>query len=352
VAAFIKNLTRLLGGGKPEAELYLAAFGKHPGWNDHTDDMGLDTEALVEAKRLLYVQGIGQNIDAGAWDKLEPSTPGEPPGVGRLEEFRHDFLGHMSEQPSILLAGRLWSSLDGKGRDKYPMVLCSQLNELPLRFAADVVFPFLTQVQERCVAATSAAAVRELVDSERIQLRMRINDVRAPLPLSAREMLRVATHPDMNATGGGREGFYRVVYQFVSSMSAYRPMAGSSTSSRYLPKRAEQIRVPACGLPPQEALHFWLRFALTFLAASTPILLFAPDLGSSTAWVDLIVGDATPANVFCIKAGTRALPLTSDIPYTLAPAFVKSMDQYLAACESAAAGGGASGDGVLPPWPV
>src|SRR5262245_24203118 len=124
MAAFIKSLSRLLGtSSKPDPALYLAAFGKHPGWNDHLDDQGLDTDSLIAAKRLLYVQGISQNIDSGAWENLE-QVPADAPtqAVGRLDLFRHDFLWHMRQDGnSVMLAGRLWSSSDGKGRDKYPM---------------------------------------------------------------------------------------------------------------------------------------------------------------------------------------------------------------------------------------
>src|SRR5215469_9189084 len=128
MAAFIKSLSRLLGSSsKPAPALYLAAFGKHPGWNDHIDDLGLDTDDLITAKRLLYVQGINQNIDAGAWENLDPDK--------RLDAFRHDFLWHMkgtgSGEGDSLIAGRMWSSVDGKGRDKYPMVLCAGTVDLP-----------------------------------------------------------------------------------------------------------------------------------------------------------------------------------------------------------------------------
>ena len=44
----------------------------HPGWNDNVDDMGFETDRLVAVKRQLYIQGMSANIDAGAWDKLEP----------------------------------------------------------------------------------------------------------------------------------------------------------------------------------------------------------------------------------------------------------------------------------------
>ncbi len=58
----------------------LAAFGKHPGWDDHIEptpsgitpaDLGLETESLNLAKTVLYINGIGGQIDSGAWEKLD-----------------------------------------------------------------------------------------------------------------------------------------------------------------------------------------------------------------------------------------------------------------------------------------
>src|SRR5579862_6325420 len=95
MAAFIKAFSRFLGSGSKTAPaLHLAAFGKHPGWNDHLDDLGLETDSLINAKRLLYLQGISQNIDSGAWEKLDsPPNPLPPhtPIAGRLDLFRHHF---------------------------------------------------------------------------------------------------------------------------------------------------------------------------------------------------------------------------------------------------------------------
>ena len=62
-------------------QVFLGAFGKHPGWDDHVEDLGLETGSLVEAKKLFYVQGIGGEIDAGAWEKLDDSQ--------RLPAFKH-----------------------------------------------------------------------------------------------------------------------------------------------------------------------------------------------------------------------------------------------------------------------
>ena len=137
-------------------------------------------------------------------------------------------------------------------------------------------------------------------------------------------------------------GFHRIVYQFASALAAYRTPAAKSAG----PRRSEQLRLPACGMSPSEALLFWLRFALTFVDPSAPLLLIAPDHGQAAPWVDLIAGEPSPANIFCIKAGLGALPLTSDIPYTLDPGLVRTIDTHLAFCQSAA------DSTPLPPWPM
>jgi hypothetical protein len=357
LAAFIKSLSRFLGGSsKEQPAVHLSAFGKHPGWNDHIDDQGLDTDALINAKRLLYVQGISQNIDAGAWDKLEPQDHGAPvSAVTSLENFRHYFMWQMPVNDSTtLLAGRLWSSTDGKGRAKYPMVLCSQLTELPPRFATQIVLPFLSEVHEKCVAAKTASTVTQIISTERDVLRSHMKDPLPLNPLLASQLVAVARHPEMTTgdagvasgeggTAGVGGGFHRIVYQFVKGMSIYRPV--TAAVSRSMSIRPEQVRVPTCGMAPAEALLFWLRFALTLLDKHTSILLFAPDQPGAP-WVDLIVGEPSPNNLFCIKAGPKNIPFTSNIPYTLDPSLVQVIDAHIAHCASVP-------DNVpLPPWPA
>jgi hypothetical protein len=351
--AFLKNLSRFLGGaGTPEPAIHLAAFGKHPGWNDHLDDQGLDTDALVNAKRLLYIQGISQNIDNGAWDKLDPQDRDVPvSAITRLDQFRHDFLWHMPmPDGAALLAGRLWSSSDGKGRDKYPMVLCTQIIGLPDRFATRVVLPFLAKVHEQCAAATTAETIRQTISAQREALRGRMKEPLAAQPLTAQQLAAVARHPDMCASdpgsssrGGGGGGFHRIVYTFVKAMAAYRPASGNGNRSGSL--RPEQVRVPTCGMTAGEALLFWLRFALTLLDSGTSLLLLAPDQARAP-WVDLIAGEPSPTNLFCIKAGPRNFPFTSDIPYTLDPSLVRAIDAYVTQCASLA------DSGPLPAWPM
>src|SRR2546425_1786022 len=54
-----------------EARVTLAAFGKHPGWDDHLPGLGLETELLVQIKQVFYVRGIGGQIDSAAWERID-----------------------------------------------------------------------------------------------------------------------------------------------------------------------------------------------------------------------------------------------------------------------------------------
>ena len=117
---FINRLNPIRDIGS-ESKILISAFGKHPGWDDHIDDIGLETDIFIKVKRLLYVQGIGGNIDAGNWDQLEQKQ--------QAETFGHVFVWCLHQD---IIVGRLWPSQDGKGRSRYPMVVCVQCSHLPL----------------------------------------------------------------------------------------------------------------------------------------------------------------------------------------------------------------------------
>jgi hypothetical protein len=231
----------------------------------------------------------------------------------------------------------MWSSLDGKGRGKYPMVACAQLIGLPRRFAAQIVFPFLARLQEKCMATKDAQTVRDVFAAQREELRAHLQNPLTPGALTGRQLAAAAAHPDMHPN---HVGFHRIVYQFARSMAGFRGTTRSGFSNR-----AEQLRLPACGMSPPDALVFWLRFALTLVDPATQLVLLAPDLHGRAPWVDLIAGEPSPAHLFCIKAGTKALPLTSDIPYTLDPAMTRAIDEFLGSCAHL------PDSSTLPPWP-
>jgi hypothetical protein len=137
--------------GSRAAKVHVAAFGKHPGWDDHIEEIGLDCAPMVKAKRVLYGECIGGCIDSGEWEKLDEA---------RRIPFRHEFLWRL---PEGYLIGRMWSSRDAKGRAKYPMVVCAFIENAPLSWAVAQVLPRLAAVEKQCTETSSAELVRYAV---------------------------------------------------------------------------------------------------------------------------------------------------------------------------------------------
>jgi formylglycine-generating enzyme required for sulfatase activity len=306
----LEDPRRLTPGGR---YVGLAAFGKHPGWDDHVEDLGLETESLNFAKTVLYVKGIGGQIDSGAWEKLDAAQ--------QLPAFDHLFVWQRSGQ---ILIGRLWSSSDGKGRTRYPMVICLHFVGVTLGSALKRALPALAELDERCVQTTSAEEVRGLLDRKRAALRetSQSTDLRGEYAFVSPEVLHKILQPSSEAK---REGFLRVLYQIQSQMGAFAPdkFNGRANPSAI---RAQQIRVPSAGETAEQALVFWSRFFLTKVDASVPLLLTLPLEGD---WMDVTAGEPESQEFFCLRASPKAVPLVSEVPYTLDDAFRAKATAFL-----------------------
>ncbi len=297
--------------------LSLAAFGKHPGWNDHIDDLGVETDRLVAVKRALYSEGIAGNIDSGTWDNLDPAR--------RAEGFDHAFVWR---GPDGLVVGRIWSSSDGKGRRKYPMILAAQTEGLPLRFVTERVLPRLRQLEDECRAAESAGTVISLVDAARTELRREADRagrvLTEPLPPPA----AVSRLADREALGPDREGLVRVLYQLERDFSSYRqPTRGESgTRSRTMDTRPQMLRVPRVSGELGEEWGLWLRLVTSELDPLAPVLCITAE---GRAWTDIIVGEPGPGQLACLQQNEEALPLTTAIPYTIDGEFRKHAEELI-----------------------
>lgn len=233
-----------------KAQLFLAVFGKHPGWDDHIDDLGIETKRLAEVKRVMYFECIAGNIDAGSWEALDDSA--------RLSAFAHEFVWRT---PGGLVVGRLWSSKDGKGRSKYPMVVVAQCDNLPSSFIASHVMPALAGMQEKCQAAAGAAEVIQIADQTRARLREAMagegagdadSFVASPKQLAA--MLAGA------GMSGDSVGMHRVMYEIEREMAPFRPIGkgDGKKSTRLIDARAQHLRVPMIGASSIDAARFWM----------------------------------------------------------------------------------------------
>ncbi len=307
---FKKLASRFLSpAAAPEVVAAVAAFGKHPAWDDHIDDIGLQTDLLVATKRVLYVEGIGGNIDAGTWDHL--------PEGHALPEFDHVFVWRVRSETVV---GRLWSSRDGKGRTRYPMVICAQVARHPAGWLVRSGLPVLARAKEACIKAATVQEVHAAVDRARAELSDAVHAApAAPVDEGAprRAAAHLAAHPEMGPDG---LGLFRIIYRIERELTAYRPVTGSTARTRGVDLRPQNLRVPSCTTDPVEGAALWLNFLSGQLVPTAQVFLILPV---NQPWADVIVGEPDKAQFACLRATERAIPCTSEIPYNLEADYIE-----------------------------
>jgi hypothetical protein len=298
------------GQEAPSERVFVAAFGKHPGWDDHIDDIGLETDILVAVKRILYVQGIGGNIDSGNWEKLQEDQ--------RLEEFRHLFVWRMDDN---LVVGRLWSSRDGKGRTSYPMVVCVQCRQLPLEWVFENILPSLESIEKICVATTSPTDVKETLENAQTEFRRLVQQSppvadSSVVPLDV--LVKLAECPEM---GADHEGLLRILYHIEREITRYRPDASKGETVR-----PTLLRVPVSASAMLQNTLLWFGFLLNKLIKDMPVLVL---MSLENSWIDIIIGEPTESQLYCLRASLRMIPLTSTIPYNMGSEFIARANKLI-----------------------
>lgn len=313
LASFLKRIVQRLNAGEKRdssGKTFTAAFGKHPGWDDHIDDIGLDTHVLIAVKRTLYIRGIGRNIDIGTWEKLEREQ--------QAEKFGHVFIWLMGPD---MVAGRLWSSRDGKGRTSYPMVVCVQCSRSPLPWVFANILPRLERIEMACRDTDSAEDVRRIVATAQNEFRQLMQQ-REPTPTSSlaysQALARLAALPHM---GPDRQSLHRILYHVDREVAQGRSGADKRQDSRPI-----SLRVPVFSPTSREDTLLWISLLQARFGAETPILALMP---TQNAWIDMVVGEPTDAHLFCLRASLGAIPLTSSIPYRMDSEFVARVDQLV-----------------------
>jgi hypothetical protein len=310
--SLFQRIRRRLGGREafcPRDHLLLAAFGKHPAWDDHMEDIGLETPALVALKRILYVEGIGKNIDNGKWAELEARQF----AIG----FGHTFVWC---RDSDILAGRLWPSRDGRGRTSYPMVVCTQGRHVPLRWMYDGILPHLAHLETECRNRTTADEVRASLSACRATLQTMLDAAGGPERESregADPFAQLLDHPGSRLD---QEGLIRILYHLHRETSA-------GSVSRFGRARCEHpahARVPAASGFVTEASIQWTRLLLHEYGRAAGVLMIMPQQGG---WLDIVLGSPSPAQLVCLRASLEALPLTNTVPYKINDEFVERIQQ-------------------------
>ncbi len=291
--------------------IFVAAFGKHPGWDDHIDDIGLETEVLIAAKRKLYVQGIGGNVDSGRWDKLAANQ--------RIEKFNRVIFWHIDGHQVV---GRIWSSEDGKGRKSYPLVVCVQCSRLPMQWILDTVLPQLEKIERTCTATRSADDVRFCIQDARQKLRQlsqQCGGSADSIGAHPEALSELAGRPEL---GPRREGLYRILYHIDREVGLLRPGAskGKALGSALL-------RLPVRPNSMMQDVLLWTGLMLAKCGMKMSILVLVPPKDSD--WIDLIVGEPTEQQLYCLRASPEVIPLTCNIPYNMSPEFIEQAKRLI-----------------------
>ena len=304
---------RLFRGGKSatgsaEPRLALAAFGKHPGWDDYLGGgvdtgIGVNTGTLVQVKQALHAEGIRGQIDSGAWEKLEPEK--------RLEGFDHAFLwlraGHV-------ILGQIWSSTDGKHR-RYPMVLCIDAEGVPPEFLLVKARPELKKLRAACQTATTAEQVTAECHAAQDRLRALLTgsvemDSETLLPIQARR--RFLAHP---ALGPEQLGMLRALHELGTTPGIFTSRGGLGGAGRAQP-RTGHLRVPLASDLRNEGLSLWATFLRRAIPDAVPLLLISR---SGVDWIDVVIGEPVSDDFFWLQASLKGAPLTTEIPFELSP---------------------------------
>lgn len=310
----IKRLIRRLvprGQNSPLERVFVAAFGKHPGWDDHIDDIGFETDIFITVKRILYVQGVGGNIDSGSWDALQKNLP--------IEEFKHALVWYMDGN---LIVGRIWSSRDGKGRTSYPMVVCAQCCRLPLEWVLNNALPLLERVEEACAATISAAEVRLTIENAQNELRQLTQQCEfSPIvpPVGTDVIVKLTEYPQMG--GPNYQGLLRILYHIERETT--RDHIDTSKGKAFRPTL---LRIPISPPPVIESTLLWINFLLKKFGMNTSVLMLMPK---QKQWMDIIIGEPTQLQLYCLRASLGVIPLTCSIPYSMSPEFINRTTQFI-----------------------
>ncbi len=301
----MRDLFQRRGRDPANARLTLGVFGKHPGWDDHILGIAAETETLARVRQSLYVEGIGGQVDAGAWEKLESDR--------RQPGFDHTFLGI---RPGHCLLGQLWSSADGKGRAKYPMVLCVDGEGLSPGYLLTRVLPGLQRLQQACKATASAEQVKRDCRVAQEQLRALLTS--GADESTSTEMVGNARKEFLSRSelGPNQQGLLRVLHELGSSGSL---TVGTSWGSPAAPagrRLSQHLRVPLAADSLADALLRWAELLSCAVPLAVPVLLI---VRGGANWLDAVLGEPATDDLFCLQATPKALPLTTDIPYQLAP---------------------------------
>ncbi|MBI2812987.1 MAG: hypothetical protein HYX71_01735 [Opitutae bacterium] len=298
---FAKNFLNEDWKAMPDApRFYLCGFGKHPGWNDHLDDIGVITDSLIRAKVSIY-GGIAHQVESAVWERGGPDKM--TTGFDHVIHWRR-----MNES----LTGLMWSSSDGKGRSLYPMITLAHCVGQAFDWQATEVLPVLEDVGKKCRATKSSVSVVEYLNAAQESLRARL----AGQPRSPVIGSNVGVKDWAAFCSRAPEGLRRVLHHLRVNFAAFAPgSAAWRDTKKQARAQSRGLRLPVIpGSSPAESLNVWLSFLATQLDPAVPMLGLRPV---NHSWLDVIVGEPTETDFVVLRTRPAATAVVSEIPYEI-----------------------------------
>ncbi|HTV47781.1 MAG TPA: hypothetical protein VMG59_05005 [Phycisphaerae bacterium] len=303
-----------------EPLLALSVFGKHPAWDDHMDDIGEQSRDMQEFKRIIYVEGIGRNIDSGTWAQLSVDQ--------RLPEFNHLLV---YSRDSHYFWATLSASTDGKGRSLYPLVVALQSRGFSPAEVERQICPLLLELRDSLQNTDSADEVRTKVSATQQKIQT----------IAAKQLTPVNTKVNHSMTGDQVAMLFANEEPVAASRIFYATQrAIDAISHDPADAPTESLRLPLNDQQKWFSARMWCSLIHSMLGATYPVSAieyWSPKdkTDNRNDFVDLIIGEPKPAALFCLRAGLARMPLVSDIPFELNPQFLQQVRDYLTVCRSA-----------------
>jgi hypothetical protein len=263
----------------PDARIHFAAFGKHPAWDDHIDDIGLNTETLALTKQGLYSEGIATQLASGAWNQIESS--------GTAIDFDHRFVWCRDQQA---VAGAIWASTDRKGRTRFPLVICAQSGFEGPR-AVDLLFDPIERLGSLSRNANTQEAVRDAFSKMQAGLSYAV-----PPPIGGNLFSEI--------TESGENTVLPAMVTLSAGLKNSRLRGARETTKT----SGSHFRLTAVSTRPKESLIFWSAYLAS--QRTSPGLPYIVVAMNGKSWIDLIIGEPLPNDFFCLRANEYALPST------------------------------------------
>jgi ribosomal protein S14 len=300
---FAGKIRGLFSGGAGPGEaarptVRLACFGKHPGWEDHMDHLGVDNEHLTGVWRTLYEEGVRVNLDRGTWkNNLKDEH--------RLPGFDHAFLWRQG--PTVDL-GWMWASRDKKGRADYPMIACVSAEHASLSWLCEEGSRVLKSLRTACESTNEQDDVIRAFELAREELRASLERHGETATAASDPIAKLA---GLETFSEEPERFIRFIYHI--ERECLPAASEGSTATSTLTFKTHLLRVPSVSEDTSQSLLLWLE-ALEQLVQGTPLFVCKPQRRD---WADVAVGFPGIEEIFALLATPEAIPLVTSIPYEI-----------------------------------